>query len=153
MASAAQIAPDSRRTARVRTTKPAMRRRISRPVRHLALAGSIVVVGGLVGLLPFATGNAQQENQIRASERLGQLTAENERLTKRRAELQTDEEVARIAREEFGLTPQGAEVYSIPDLRPQGQARERLPEPTVTVPAPPSRSRLDRVIDAIVFWD
>jgi cell division protein FtsB len=136
----------------VQTVMP-MRRRLSRPVGHVAGAVVILIVGGLVGLLPFATGSAQEENRQRATQRLNQLQTENRALAKRRAELQTDEEVTRIAREEFGLTPEGAEVYSIPNLRPENQGRERLPEPTATTVVAPSRSKVDRVIDVLVFWD
>jgi hypothetical protein len=130
-----------------------MRRRLSRPVGHVAGAVTILIIGGLVGLLPFATGSAQDDNRQRATQRLDQLQAENRVLAKRRAELQTDEEVTRIAREEFGLTPDGAEVYSIPNLRPENQGRERLPEPTATTVPAPTRSKVNRVIDVLVFWD
>jgi cell division protein FtsB len=129
------------------------RGRLPRPVWHLALALVLVIVGGLVGLLPFATRSAQNQTYRDASARLATLQIENSALAEERDLLQTDEEVARIAREEFGLAPEGADVYAIPDLRPGNEDRERGVDQAAPAVAVPERSAVDKIIDTLVFWD
>jgi cell division protein FtsB len=131
----------------------------SRPVRHLGLAAALVILGGLVGVLPFGTRAAQNETFVLSKARLAQLKQENAALTAQRDLLQTDQEVARIAREEFGLAPQDATVYAIPDLRSDNADRAGIgvnqPVPTTVVPVSPvpKQGFGSRVIDVLVFWD
>jgi cell division protein FtsB len=136
------------------TLDPHVRRgRLPRPMWHLALALVLVILGGLVGLLPFATRSAQQDTYRDASSRLKALQIENAALSEQRDLLQTDEEVARIAREEFGLAPEGADVYSIPNLRPGNVDRERGAAPAAPTVSMPERSTVDKIVDTLVFWD
>jgi hypothetical protein len=121
------------------------------------LAGAFVLVGGLVGLLPFQTRAAQNDTFVESQARLEKLQQENKVLTAQRDLLETDEEVARIAREEFGLAPNDATVYAIPDLRPENGDRARgssvatpQPEPPATAP---KRGLGSRLMNFLVFWD
>ncbi len=134
-----------------------LRRGLTRPVRHLLLAFVVVIIGGLVGVLPFATRALQDDTYAQSAERLAQLEKENAALTAQRDLLQTDEEVARIAREEFGLAPNDATIYAIPELRPDNTDRDRTGAAASSaaaeqVPAP-KRGLGNRIVDFIVFWD
>jgi cell division protein FtsB len=143
------------RTDRPRAQRMSIRRALTRPVRHLLLAAIVVVIGGLVGVLPFATRSLQDETYAQSRERLSQLERENAALTSQRDLLKTDEEVARLAREEFGLAPTDATVYAIPGLRPDNEDRDRTGGAVIaeTPPEAPKRGLGDRVVDFIVFWD
>ena len=139
---------------RPRAQRMSIRRALSRPVRHLLLAGIVVIIGGLVGVLPFATRSLQDETYAQSSERFSQLQRENAALTSQRDLLKTDEEVARLAREEFGLAPNDATVYAIPELRPDNGDRDRTGGSITEAPSQaPKRGLGNRVIDFIVFWD
>ncbi len=130
---------------------------MGRPVRHLFLAAAFVMVGGLVGVLPFATRAIQADNYTLSADRLSKLEAENAALTDQRDLLQSDEEVARIAREEFGLAPHDATVYAIPELRPENGDRDRsatvVPDPELTAEPAPQQGVGSKILDVLVFWD
>jgi cell division protein FtsB len=135
-----------------------VRQLLTRPVRHVLLALIVVVIGGAAGVLPFGTRSIQDEAYSQSLERLEQLQRENESLTEQRDLLNTDEEVARIAREEFGLAPNDATIYAIPELRPDNGDRDRTGALAGSAPAPeaqvaPKRGMADKVIDFLVFWD
>ena len=131
---------------------------MSRAARHAGLAGLALVVAALVGVLPYDTWRNQQRDLSGARSRLIVLSKDNAQLTRQKHLLETDVEVARIARQELGLAPAGADVYAIPNLRP-GDATltgdAALPAPARPVPpesARRDRSTLSRLIDAVEFW-
>jgi cell division protein FtsB len=129
---------------------------LGRPIRHVALAASFLVIGGLVGVLPFATRAIQNDNFQLSSDRLAKLEAENAALEAQRDLLKSDEEVARIAREEFGLAPQDATIYAIPELRPENGDRDRSATSggaTVTTSPAPKQGIGSKIVDFVVFWD
>jgi cell division protein FtsB len=129
---------------------------LGRPIRHVALAASFVLIGGLVGVLPFATRAIQNDNFAVSQDRLIQLQAENKALEAQRDLLQSDEEVARIAREEFGLAPEDATVYAIPELRPENGDRDRSAatgEPVAAAKPAPKQGLGSKIVDFVVFWD
>jgi cell division protein FtsB len=139
------------------TRSPISPRRLllGRPIRHIVLAGCFVMVGGLVGVLPFATRSIQNDNFELSRDRLATLQAENAALEAQRDLLQSDEEVARIAREEFGLAPEDATIYAIPELRPENGDRDRSAASgsvSATEPAP-EQSLGSKIVDFVVFWD
>jgi cell division protein FtsB len=99
--------------------------RLPRLVWPLAVA---VTVGGMIFVffLP-ARALMQQRSDLRATEtRLAVLSAQNQRLTARVAELHTDAEIQRLARQQYGLVFPGEEAYAI------------LPSPQPPAPAAPA---------------
>ncbi len=143
-------------SSRPRAQRMSIRRGLTRPVRHVLLAFVVVIIGGLVGVLPFATRALQDDTYAQSAERLALLERENAALTTQRDLLKTDEEVARIAREEFGLAPNDATIYAIPELRPDNEDRDRTGAVSATSadgsPAP-KRGLGNRIVDFVVFWD
>ena len=142
--------------------RPIPLRRALRPrraVRHLTFAGVALVVAGLVGVLPYDTWRNQSNDLHTAGARLTALSKENTELQRQQRLLETDAEVSRIARQELGLAPAGADVYAIPDLRPgdatlTGDAALPVPaRPAPQEPARRDRSTLANMWDAISFWD
>jgi hypothetical protein len=67
-----------------------------------------------------------------AEVRLRVLSAENAKLDQRRQQLQTDAEIERLAREQYGLVKPGEEAYAILPPKP-GPAATTAPAPA---PAP-----------------
>lgn len=113
------------------------------------LAGAAAVVGLAAGVFPTRT-YLEQRDQIAAEEaKIRVLSDENQRLAARVRELHTDEEIERLAREQYNLVLPGEEAYAIlpgpadPDVGP--------------VPTEPSVERpsglLSKALDAITFWD
>jgi hypothetical protein len=125
--------------------------------RHLGAAMVIALAASVTPLLPWTT-RANNTAALRESQtRLDVVERNIAGLNNQKAALLSDGEVRRLAREEFGLAPTGAEVYSLPGLHPESPTRlasESTIAPTQPALAtPPSRRRIDRIIDAIVFWD
>ena len=85
----------------------------------LALAALLVVVVTAVGIFPFRQIIADRRSVTLAQEQLLALRAENEHLEGQVAVLQTDEEVERLAREQFGLVRPGEIAYVV--VSPQGE--------------------------------
>jgi cell division protein FtsB len=119
----------------------------------------MIVVAVLAGVVPVATW-VHQENELDTSRRsLAYVTSQNKQLTERAALLQTDEAVARVAREQLGMVPAGKEAYAITNLRPGLDAiserpildKETLDAPALTVA--PRRSAWRQLVDAARFWD
>jgi cell division protein FtsB len=97
------------------------RRRKSRFV--LPLLGSFVAVGALfIGVFPTRAILDQRRQLAQAQQRLDQVDARNQELEDRVQALGTDDEIERLAREEYDLVFPGQEAYAI------------LPSP----PAPPA---------------
>ena len=79
-----------------------------------ALVASVLVVGFLlVAVFPTRTLLTQRSDTGKAQTELAELEASNRQLTERIAELQTDEEIERIAREEHGMVRPGEEAYAV----------------------------------------
>jgi hypothetical protein len=88
----------------------------------------LVTLGGMmfVFFLP-ARALVQQRADLRATEtRLRVLSAEDQRLTVQIAQLHTDAEIERLARQQYGLVFPGEEAYAI------------LPSPQPPAPAAPA---------------
>jgi cell division protein FtsB len=101
--------------------QPARARRRSRLL--LPLLGSLVALGVLfVGIFPTRAILDQRAELARAERSLAQVEAMNDELADRAEALGTDDEIERIAREQYNLGRPGEEVYAI------------LPAP----PAPPA---------------
>ena len=101
-----------------RETRPRQHRRAPLVAILLLVALSIT----LAGIFPFRQLIAQQRQVDVTEEKLATLQAENGLLEDQVAALQSDPEIERLAREEFGLVYEGETPY------------------TVTVPAQPDRA-------------
>lgn len=85
------------------------RRRIAWP-----LLASVTLVGLLfIGVYPTRTYLAQRASLNRAEHQLDVLHAENDRLDQRVKALNTDDEIERLAREQYNLVRPGEEAYAI----------------------------------------
>lgn len=116
---------------------PRHRRRVSRLV--LPLVGSFLAVGALfIGVFPTRAILDQRSQLARAQEQLDEVDAQNEALATRVEALGTDEEIERLAREQYDLVYPGQEAYAI------------LPAPTAPPEVPdawPFRDLHDAVTD------
>jgi cell division protein FtsB len=80
----------------------------------------------LVGVMPTRTYLQQRSQLAAAQERVDVLAEQNEVLDERIDQLQTDEEIERLAREQYNLVKPGEEAYAI--LPPA----DRVPTTTTT---------------------
>ena len=95
----------------------------------LALAAVVVVITA-AGIFPFRQMIADRRSVALAEEKLSALRAENAHLEDQVAALQTDEEVERLAREQFGLVRPGEIAYVV--VAPPGEEEAAaVPEPTL----------------------
>ena len=79
----------------------------------------VTVVGVLfIAVFPTRTYLAQRSATDRAEEKLAVLTEQNEALAARVAALDTDEEIERLAREQYNLVLPGEEAFAILPLPP-----------------------------------
>ncbi|MEJ5254197.1 MAG: septum formation initiator family protein [Acidimicrobiales bacterium] len=110
-----------------------------RILRRLAAPLVIVIVtcGVLfLGVFPTRTYLNQRAEIGRAEERLAGLTARNDELQRQVDLLNTDGEIERLAREQFGLAKPGEEVYQVlpppedplevPDVWPLNRLEQRI---------------------------
>jgi cell division protein FtsB len=109
---------------------------------------ALVVVGGFVFAfaLPGRTYLEQRRDVRRAEQRVQVLEQETAKLDRRAGELQTPEEIERIAREQYGLAKPGETAFAI-----------LPPEAPADAPPPPAssenRSLVERAWDTVTFWD
>jgi cell division protein FtsB len=112
---------------------------VGRGVARLAvpLLVGVLVCGVLfLGVFPTRTYLNQRASIAEAEARLDELVQANDELQHRRDTLQTDEEIERIAREQYGLAKPGEEVYhllpppqdpvQVPDVWPFNQLDQQL---------------------------
>jgi hypothetical protein len=88
---------------------------LRRAARLLGVAGgSAAVVGALaIGLFPTSTFLDQRAATAEAQERLSVLQAQNEAFEERIDRLSSDEEIERLAREQYNLAYPGEEAYAV----------------------------------------
>jgi cell division protein FtsB len=91
------------------------RRGLRRAGRVLGFAGGgVFVLGALaVGVFPTHTFLDQRADTAEAQERLAVLRAQNDSLEERIARLGRDDEIERLAREEYNLAYPGEEAYAV----------------------------------------
>lgn len=112
------------------------------------LVASVVLVGLLfLFVFPTRTYLGQRHDLDSAERRVEVLSRENEELAARVKKLNTDEEIERIAREQYNLVKPGEEAYAI------------LPAPQPDAPPAPaptskkkSRGVVATVLDRLSFW-
>lgn len=93
----------------------------------LALSALVLLVVGALGLVPYRQVLARERAVELSQEKLDALAQENLRLEQLVSALQTDEEVERLAREQFGLVMPGEVGYVavVPDHVVDPPPRER----------------------------
>jgi cell division protein FtsB len=118
--------------------------RLRRVGRALGMAGGgVVVLGALgIGLFPTQTFLDQRAATAEAQERLAVLRAQNEAFEARLERLGSNDEIERLAREQYNLVYPGEEAYAVlpaplppldlPEVWPFGP----LLDPSSTDPAP-----------------
>ena len=115
-------------------------------IRRLFIV-SLVVAGILFTFAnPARTWFDQRQEIAAARERNIVLDEQSQELRARAATLRTDEEIERIAREEYGLVKPGEEAFGILPAPGSGP-----PKPEAE-PPPPPRSVWRTAWDAVTFW-
>ena len=101
--------------------------------RLLGLLLASVVLAGLLFLfiLPGRTYLSQHRNLSAAAARIRVMNAENAKLEQRVKQLQTNAEIERLAREQYGLVKPGEQAYAIlppkPTVPPPRASPKRAP--------------------------
>ncbi len=109
---------------------------------------ALAVVGVLIlGVFPTKAWLDQRQQRKALAAQLATLSAENQALEARAAQLQTDEEIERLARQ-YNLVKPGEETYFILP-RPATPAAQAAPAPEAPPPPPAERSQSlwDRITD------
>jgi cell division protein FtsB len=113
---------------------------------------SIIVIGVLfLGVFPTRTYVAQQRKLKATEERVEVLEEQNERLAARIRKLNTDEEIERLAREQYNLVRPGEEAYAILPA-PQKQAAEDEDDVADGRARQDDRGFWGGLWDGITFW-
>ena len=113
------------------------------------VASAVLIAVLLLGVFPTRSYFAQRNAIEREQAKVEVLDRENARLAARVEELQTDEEIERLAREQYNLVKPGEEAYAILPGPEEAETGHRDAPP----PAPPEPSLVEKVVDAITFWD
>ncbi len=115
------------------------------------IGAAALVVFLVAGVFPTRTYLHQRDELASAADKVQVLSAENAKLASRVADLHEDTEVERLAREQYNLVRPGEEAYAILP-GPADPEVEESPPPPVRLRAP-EESTLDKVVDALTFWD
>ena len=91
----------------------ATQRFLSSRARWLVFALLIVVAVYLLAVTPARTYFQQRQEMAEAQQRYDTLKSANEELTQRARDLQTDEAIGQLARDQYELVPPGADAYAV----------------------------------------
>jgi len=113
---------------------------------------TVVLVGVLfVAVFPTRTWMAQQQSISDAEEQLQVLEEQNGLLEERIAALHEDDEIERLAREQYNLVRPGEEAYAVlppaPTDTPATIPADGVPDAEADDP-----SLVERVVDFVTFW-
>ena len=126
-------------------------RRVGRRVL-LGVVSTLVFLGLMVGVVPVRQYLEQQRRLDAARQRIELLDEENQRLAARAEELRTDEEIERLAREQYSLVRPGEEAFAL--LPGSDEKRPAQAPLSTTAPIePPQPGWLEKVLDTLAFWD
>jgi cell division protein FtsB len=121
------------------------RRRRPRQHRRSPLIAVLLLVAlsiTLAGIFPFRQVIAQQRQVENTREKLGALVDENAALEDQVSALQTEPEVERLAREQYGLVNPGETPYAV--VQPDAETTPTVPPPVQPVD---QRTLLEQVWD------
>ena len=115
---------------------------------------TVVLVGVLfVAVFPTRTWLAQQRSIAEAEEQLDVLDEQNGILEERIAALHDDEEIERLAREQYNLVRPGEEAYAVlPPAPTDTPTTIPAEEDVVEAEGDGEDSLVDTVVDIITFW-
>lgn len=137
------MARSEREGAAARPKAPASSRRLFR-----LLVSSVVAIGVVFTFVNPTRQLLDQRGAIAAAEdRVSVLDEKSRELEQRAAQLRTDAEIERLAREQYGLVKPGEEAYAILP------SRAAPPPPAPPARAAEHRSRWQRLWDTVTFWD
>lgn len=115
--------------------------------RWLVFGLLVVISLYLLAFAPVRTYIDQRQQLSAAQEQYELIAAANQQLAERAAELRTDAEISRLAREQYELAPPGAQVYAVmppsPEAAQAAEAARRGPAP----------SGWEKFVEAVKFWD
>ena len=118
----------------------------------LGVVSTLVFLGLMVGVVPVRQYLEQQRRLDAARQRIELLDEENQRLAARADELRTDEEIERLAREQYSLVRPGEEAFAL--LPGSDEKRPAQAPLSTTAPIePPQPGWLEKVLDTLAFWD
>ena len=110
------------------------------------LVMACLALGGVVVLAAFPARSYidQRHQQHAVEQRVRALSDDNHRLTERAAQLQTDAEIERLAREQYGLVRPGEEVYAV-----VGSAPAQPPPPAPPAPHVRAKHWWEKVLEVV----
>lgn len=114
---------------------------LSSRTRWLVFGLLVVVAVYLLAWTPVQTYLGQRQQMQAAEQRYSTLVAANKQLNDRAAQLQSDEEIARLAREQYELVPNGAQAYAV------------MPPPTTPAPEAAQTKQDKGLWDRLTFWN
>jgi hypothetical protein len=126
--------------------RPRALRRVGRILGYAG--GGVAVLGALaIGLFPTQTFLDQRSSTAEAQQRLAVLRAQNEAFEDRLHRLRSDDEIERLAREQYNLAFPGEEAYAVlpaplpsldlPEVWPFGPMLQPVAPSTAAPGAPP----------------
>lgn len=116
------------------------------------LVSTLIFVGLVVGVVPVRQYLEQQRRLEVAEQRIALIDEENRRLAARAGELRTDEEIERLAREQYSLVRPGEEAFALLPGSDEQRPAE-APLRSTTPVEPPKAGWLERVLNTLAFWD
>ena len=145
------------------TTSPNQRRdfRVKRRLftAFVVLVGlfALILVLTILSVIPVRAYVMQRHDLDANRSRLQMLTDRNTALEQRSKQLGTDQEMARLALDEFSMVKPGQQLTVIPGLRSEGSVLDATRTDEVVGPAPSAKqaqkvSRVRAVLDAVQFW-
>jgi cell division protein FtsB len=157
---AAQTRNASTRNASTRNAPPARAPQGDRPARRFLLRFGIAVllVGigvfalAFLGVLPARTYFGQQDELVQKKARLVMLGERNSLLGNRVASLQSDQVVARIARDQFGMVAPGDTLTVLPGLRDESLSLNGDASNVVTAIPPADVAGDPALLSSLLHW-
>ena len=154
--SATRAGTTTSKTPRPRRDFRIKRRLLTGFVVFIGLAGLILVLT-ILSVIPVRAYVMQRHDLDANRSRLQMLTNRNTALEQRTKQLGTDQEMARLALDQFSMVKPGQQLTVIPGLRSEGSVLDATRTDEVVGPAPsakqaPKVSRVRAVLDAVQFW-
>ncbi len=107
-----------------------------------------------LGVVPLRSYQAQREDLVATRQRVAMLRERNARLDERSRLLRTDAEIARVARQQFGMVRPGQTLVLTPGLR-DIQNASTIDETVAPAPSDSARkapSREKAILETLLFW-
>ncbi len=96
--------------------------RVARTLVGILVLPGLVLLLVVLGVLPVRAAATQRSEMNSSSARLALLTEKNKDLRERIRLLRTDDEIKRIAREQYAMVPPGQKLLVIPGLGDGGRS-------------------------------